>query len=100
MTIDESGLVFQDGNQIGKLRVVDVPAKDQLSPISGGYWVAAPNLQQVPSDAEVFQGAVEGSNASAVDELIELVRVQRQYESAANLMTTLDRTYQRLNRGR
>lgn len=100
VTVDGRGLVSQDGIQLGQLRLVDLPAKNQLEPVSGGYWKASPQLVQTPSDAVVHQGAVEGSNASAVDELIELVRVQRQFESAANLMTTLDRTYQRLNRGR
>ena len=48
----------------------------------------------------MIQGALEGANSSAVDELIELVRVQRQFESATRLMTTIDASYQRLNRGR
>jgi len=100
VTIDESGLVFQGGTQLGQLSVVDIPARDRLQPRSGGYWYADPALQRESSDAQVIQGALEGANSSAVDELIELVRVQRQFESATRLMTTIDASYQRLNRGR
>lgn len=99
ITIDGRGIVTQAGAQVGQLRVVSVPDEQDLEPLPGGYWRVAPQIQLEASDAVVHQGALEGSNSSAVDELIELVRVQRQFESAANLMTTLDRTYQRLNRG-
>ncbi|MFT4540790.1 MAG: flagellar basal-body rod protein FlgF [Planctomycetota bacterium] len=98
ITISKNGQVFQDGGAVGQLEIVAFPAQDQLKPLNGGYWKADARLKRETSDAQVHQFAVEGSNTTSVDQLVEMIGVQRHYESSARMLTMIDRSYQRLNR--
>ncbi len=97
VSIDESGNVRQGAASIGRLRVVDFADKSQLTLDEQGYYHAPRNVRSSASTAAVHQGAIERSNASSVDELVAMVRVQRNFESAANLMRSIDQSYKRLN---
>ena len=76
------------------------PAQDQLTLTRDGYFLAGPELRRDASTALVHQGALEGSNANGVSELISMVTVQRSHEMAANILRQVDQSYRRLHQGR
>lgn len=96
--VDLSGKVFQGQRSIGTLRVVDFPDRSQLGIGSTGDYVAPATMQPRRATAEVHQGALEGSNVSAVEELIGLIQTQRAFEAGANIITMINQSYERLNR--
>jgi flagellar basal body rod protein FlgG len=98
--IDEQGNVFQGSEQVGQLKLVAFESAEQLEVDGQGYYHARPGIEPVPADAEMHQFALEGSNVSAVDELVALISVQRSFQSASQLMRLIDETYQRLNGNR
>lgn len=100
ITVDFEGNVSQGTTPIGKLRVVEFERTDRLTLQRGGFYRAPNDLEITPSTAEVRQGSLETSNASAVDELIALISVQRQFESGTRLMSTIDQSYRRLTNPR
>jgi flagellar basal body rod protein FlgG len=97
VNVDGSGNVRQGSNSIGRLRVVDFADKQRLTLDEQGYFHAPRGLKATASSANVHQGALERSNSQSVDELVAMVRVQRNFESAANLMRSIDQSYKRLN---
>lgn len=98
--IDEAGTVFQGQNEVGRLKIVAFEALDELRPGHAGYYEADADLRRTPADTTVHQYALEGANTSAVDELVNLISVQRSFESAANLLRTIDQSYRRLHTAR
>ncbi len=97
MTIDASGVVTQGEGRVGQLRVVAFDDESSLRADGHGYWRAPGDARRAPSQAEVQQGALERSNVLAVDELVELITVQRNFESASSVLDMIDQTYRRLN---
>ena len=98
ITFEPDGTVKQNGIALGQLRLVDFEDSQQLELDGSGFFFAPIGLAEVQPEATVHQGALEGSNSSPVDELIELIRVQRNFESVARMMSQVEQTYQRLVR--
>jgi flagellar basal-body rod protein FlgF len=97
VTIDATGVVRQGATQVGKLALVDFASKDALVQDREGYYHAGRGEARSTPTALVHQGAIEESNSASVDELVEMIRVQRNFESAASLVRTIDQSYRRLN---
>lgn len=97
ITIDGTGVVRQGEAQIGKLRLVDFANKEALSVDGEGYYHAQRGLARSTPAATVHQGAIEKSNSSSIDELVAMIRVQRDFESASSLVRSIDQSYRRLN---
>lgn len=98
ITFEPDGTVKQNGNALGQLRIVDFADPQKLELDGSGFFFAPIGLAEVQTEAVVHQGALEGSNSAPVDELIELIRIQRTFEAVARMMAQVDRTYQRLVR--
>lgn len=94
--VSASGEVRQGRTQVGDLRLENVADEQSLQLNRDGYYLAPQNLQRIPAEADVHQGALEGSNTSSLDELVAMITVQRSFESATNTMQMIQRSYQRL----
>jgi flagellar basal body rod protein FlgG len=92
--------VRQGNDEIGQLRLVDFADRSRLEVDRLGFWRAAPEMELREPTAVVRQFAYERSNADAIDELVGLIKVQRGFESAANVMKSIDQSYKRLNQAR
>ena len=90
------GSVMQGAQSVGKLKLVDFAAKEDLDQQRHGYFVAGPNMEQVPCEAEVHQFSLEGSNVSTVDELVRLIETQRSFEAGSNVVQLIGKSYERL----
>jgi len=100
VSVDDVGQVRQGKSVVGQLEIVDLDRPAKLQPNGGGRWTAPEGTQEVPSRARVKQGTIERSNVEPMDELVALVTVQRGFESAANMMRTIEQSYRRLNQPR
>jgi flagellar basal-body rod protein FlgF len=100
ITVDGAGVVRQGREEVGRLKRVAFAEPARLARDAHGLWRASPALEPTPAEAVVHQGALERSNASSVDELVSLIRVQRGFESATSLVRSIDQSYRRLNQQR
>jgi flagellar basal body rod protein FlgG len=98
--VDARGVVRQGGTELGQLKLVGIDALDRVQLSRDGYFTADPAVQRRPALGEVHQGALESSNVSPIDELVHMITVQRSFESAANLLSKIDQSYQRLHQRR
>ena len=94
--IDGKGVVRQGKNEVGRLRLADFENDSTLSSIGGGYFTAREGASEIPAQGTVYQGQLEGSNVSSMDELVSMITVQRSFESANRLVQMINRTYERL----
>jgi flagellar basal-body rod protein FlgF len=71
--------------QLGKLGIVKFDDDEAVTPTSNGLLTTT----QAPSPVEgnpIIQGAIEDSNVKPVLEITDLIRIQRAYEQATNLL--------------
>jgi flagellar basal body rod protein FlgG len=99
LSVDPAGAVRQGNEEIGRLRIVEFEDPTVLRPQPNGMWRAPADVRPLDGSAEVRQGALEGSNVNVLAEMIEMISLQRSYESAANVMRQLDEIHRRLVRG-
>jgi len=98
IVVDEGGNVRQGGQDIGRLRVVDFEDKHQLSKDRFGFWSAPAGLKQVAHETSVHQYSLEDSNANGVEEMVDMIAVQRSFEVVARVFEAIDQTYERLTK--
>jgi flagellar basal-body rod protein FlgF len=91
--VDKKGNIYADGNAIGRLGLVDFINKDSLKQKGHGLFVT----KQTPDPFEntIEQGALESSNVVPIDQIVQMTRIQRHFESAQKLLDEMDKASKR-----
>ncbi len=92
-TVDANGFVFQNGQMLAQIGVVDVDDRNYMTKYGenlydiedGGNVVAATGW-------EINQGVLETSNVNIVDEMVQLISIQRAYDANQKMIQAEDET--------
>ncbi|MCH5259387.1 MAG: flagellar hook-basal body protein [Lachnospiraceae bacterium] len=91
-----AGGIFQAGNYMATIGVVDFEDYDRLERFGENYFQikdaddAEARRLELPSDTTIRAGYLETSNMSIVTEMVNMIAIQRQYESNQKVITTFD----------
>ena len=91
--IDNSGNVYQGETVVGKLAVFNVKDKSALIPAGGGYTTGGNDDAAGVTAAEnatIMPGYTEGSNVSAMREMVNMINVSRAYEANSKVISSQD----------
>ena len=90
VSISANGTISRDGVIAGKLSLVTFPAGTKLID-HGASEYGAPAESELPaSQASLQQGALEGSNVSPMEGVVQLISAQRAAESMRHALTLID----------
>ncbi len=93
--ITPDGSVSQQGQSLGQIGVVSFPSRAAINKQGANYFYQVDvNTKPTASDAQVYQGRLEDSNAGAAEGAIRLVGIMRQFEMlqrAAKIGADMDR---------
>ncbi|MFC1556553.1 flagellar basal-body rod protein FlgF [candidate division KSB1 bacterium] len=97
IAFNEDGGVFVDGALVDVIQIVDFPQPYQLNKIGDGLYEAAPGTAQIASTDQfkLRQGFIEQSNVEIIREMVEIIRVARDFESNQKSITMQDATVDR-----
>ncbi len=96
ITITRNGEIYVDDAYMDRLQIVDFEDKSKLQKIGNNLFQAKNDAETVTVDKpELHQGFLEESNVNPADEMIQLIEVQRQFESVQRMVRTLDEVFQR-----
>jgi flagellar basal-body rod protein FlgF len=84
------GTVSSDGSELGKLRIVRLLNPRLAIKEGANHFSTPPGNIEVVADPTVQQGALEQSNVSAVDGMVSLIVLHRQFESYQRAMGLID----------
>ncbi len=90
--VDQQGFIFQEGQMIGQVGVVDFADYNFISKYGENLYDIVDGGQVIASDASVEQGCLEASNVNIVDEMVELITISRAYEAGQRVIQTEDST--------
>ena len=91
IAIDGQGRVKADGKDIGRFRIESVPPGSKLQHEGGGQFsTTASRTEADMTKTKVRQGAIEGSNVSSLESMVDMIAVQRAYGAVQKSVSALD----------
>ncbi len=88
--ITQTGEVYVNNEFKGKLRIVDVEDGNQLSKSGGSLFMAPAGAIQDVETPTILQGNLEEANVNPVTELVDLIQIQRQFESSQKAIKAIN----------
>ncbi len=90
--VNTSGQIIQDGKVAATIKVTDFEDYNYLEHYGENFFTPIDGAKEIDAKASVYEGFLEISNVSIVSEMVDLITIQRQYESNQKLITTIDGT--------
>lgn len=90
--VNQKGNVYNNGQAAGDISIVEFNELDGLKKVGGSLYIN-PNLVNIKKEqfaSTVHQGFVEESNVNAIEEMSELIKANRQFESIQRVIKTYD----------
>lgn len=94
ISISEDGIIYADGTEVSRLKVVDFAKPYQLHKVDEGY-LQPENVQDLPKPATDFtvrQGYVEASNVNIIETMVDMLVSFRAYEAGQKAIHAQDET--------
>ena len=88
--VASDGTVRSDNSDIGKLRVVRFTEPRKAVKEGANLLVTEPSNLTVVEAARIVQGNLEQSNVSPIDSMVQLISINRQFESYERAMKMMD----------
>lgn len=89
-TIDSSGSVFIDNQKVDQVNVVQFTHPHGLNYQGEGLYESHESAVPAESTTRVLQGYLEQSNVKSIDEMMEMVKTSRHFESSQRVMRAAD----------
>jgi flagellar basal-body rod protein FlgG len=92
LKIEPNGQVISGSKTIGKISLVNVPAPNQLQPDGDSMFSVTSGSGAIrpASGSSLQQGALEGSNVDAAQDMTEMISAQRSYQMASQAIQYQD----------
>jgi len=91
--IRENGEIIADGQVVGAVKIVDFEKPYDLRRNGYGYFVPVEGGEGQPAEKlNIKQGFLENSNVDAISEMIQMIELNRNYESCQKAIQAQDET--------
>lgn len=103
VTVAQDGAISQEGLPVGRLTTVRFDALAVLQKSGDGLYRNASNTQPIDAaDVQIRQGMLEGSNVNTLQEITNLIEINRAYERVTKMIENANdlsrRSVERLGR--
>ena len=95
LSVSRNGTISVDGALAGQLRTVQFSTDSALRSIGGSYF-SAQQGSELASQAEIVQGALEGSNVNGIAAAVGLVTLQRHSDLLQQALTAFHSNFNRI----
>lgn len=91
--VNTTGQIIQDGKVVATIGLTDFEDYDALSKYGENLYEATDDAVILDTaDGKINEGFLEQSNVSVVDEMVDIINIQRHYEAASTMIQTEDET--------
>ena len=94
-TVNKLGNVMQNNQIVGTIGMVDVDYYDYLEIYGENLYNLLQGGNRIATDANIEQGTLETSNVNVVNEMVNMITIQRAYEAGQKVITSIDGTLDR-----
>lgn len=92
VSIDHGGTITQEGTTVATIGLTDFEDYNYLERFGENYFQTVDGATEIDCESQIYAGYLEQSNISIVTEMVNMITLQRQYESNQKLITTYDET--------
>ena len=92
ISINESGVIYASGQEVGRLQLIDFEDYNYLKKFGENMYIAVDGAVATDAECKVYQGYLEASNVNVIDEMVEMITVSRDYESNQKIIQSIDST--------
>jgi flagellar basal-body rod protein FlgG len=90
--INKDGSIYSKEVLMGKIAIVGIEDMKTLRKEGASVYIGTENTVETAYTGTVEQGFLESSNASSIEEMINMINVMRTYESNQKIIQTYDST--------
>ncbi len=90
--VDEMGYIYQNDVLVGNIGLVDFENYDYLEKYGENMYNLLEGGQIIEATGSIRQGMLESSNVNVVDEMVNMIAIQRAYEAGQKVITSIDET--------
>lgn len=93
--VDNSGEIFINNISQGNLDIVDTPDNVVLEKVSSSDFILTGDYQYTKLENDkvtIRQGWLENSNVNVIDEMVEMINLQRQFDAGSKVISTNEST--------
>lgn len=90
--INIRGQIIQNGSVVDTIQITDFEDYNYLEHYGENYFEPIDGAQEIETETGVYAGYLEMSNVSVVSEMVNMITVQRAYDSNQKVITTIDST--------
>ncbi len=90
VSIDRGGNITQDGNHVATIGLTDFEDYNYLERFGENYFETVEGATETETESEIYSGYLELANISVVTEMVNMIALQRQYDSNQRVITTFD----------
>ncbi len=92
MAVDESGYIYQNDELVGEIGVVDFENYDYIEKYGENLYNLLDGGVVTASNGVIRQGMLETSNVNVVNEMVDMITIQRAYDAGQKVITSIDET--------
>lgn len=92
IVVDEAGYIYQNDQLVGTIGVADINDYDYIEKYGENLYNFLEGGTVIASEAKVRQGMLETSNVNVVNEMVNMITIQRAYEAGQKVITSIDST--------
>ncbi len=92
VSIDRNGNITQDGDYVATIGLTDFEDYDYLEHFGENFFQPVDGATEIETESQLYSGYLEMSNMSTVTEMVNMIAIQRHYESNQKVITTYDET--------
>lgn len=90
--VNQLGYIFQNEQIVGTLGVVDFDNYDYIEKYGENLYNLLDGGNRIASNAKIEQGVLEASNVNVINEMVNMITIQRAYEAGQKVITSIDGT--------
>jgi flagellar basal-body rod protein FlgG len=95
VTVNKLGYITQNDQIVGTLGLVDFDNYDYLEKYGENMYNLLDGGNAMAADAQIEQGVLETSNVNVINEMVNMITIQRAYEAGQKVITSIDETLDR-----
>jgi len=99
LTISKNGDIKIGNRDVDTMVIAKIEDKEALKKVSSSIFKLEDDIHTEPEETEfeVVQGFLESSNVSAIEEMEEMIKVSKNYESAQKIVNYFDTSLEKAN---
>jgi flagellar basal-body rod protein FlgG len=95
ITVNKLGYISQNDQVVGTIGLVDFDNYDYIEKYGENLYNLLDGGNRIATDANIEQGVLETSNVNVINEMVNMITIQRAYEAGQKVITSIDSTLDR-----